>query len=286
MSNRIFATLCLLMIFGGNVFAQKTLKVSDTYVYRAPTNISVDQAKINAVEQAKLYIIAQNFGTVIGVSNTAVTKNRNGMTNSQFVSFAESDVKGEWLETIGEPQIELDYDQKVQGFMISVTIKGVIREIVSAGTDISAKILRNSIDEKSESDTFSNGDDFFVYFLSPVDGYLTIYMYDMNNMVRLWPRAGSDDGAQKIEAANPYVFFQGARTVDGIRSIYHLTAETATDINRIYIVFSPRPFSHPNDKMMGEYPVMSFDDFHSWLSKARKSDYSMIVIPKDIVINK
>lgn len=283
MSKRIFTALCLLMTIGGNVFAQKIMTVSDTYVYQAPTNISLEQAKINAVEQAKLFIIAQNFGTVIGVSNTSITKTRNGVSNSQFVTFAESDVKGEWLETIGKPQIDIKYDRWL---VITVKIKGVIREIVSAGIDISAKILRNGIDEKSESDTFYNGDDFFVSFLSPVDGYLTIYMYDMNNVVRLWPRAGSDEGAQKIEAANPYVFFQGARTVDGIRSIYHLTAETASDINRIYIIFSPRPYSHPNDRVLEGYPVISFDDFQSWLSRARKSDYSMIVIPKDIVINK
>lgn len=155
MSKRIFTALCLLMTIGGNVFAH---------------------------EQAKLFIIAQNFGTVIGVSNTSITKTRNGVSNSQFVTFAESDVKGEWLETIGKPQIDIKYDRWL---VITVKIKGVIREIVSAGIDISAKILRNGIDEKSESDTFYNG-----------------------------------------------------------------------------------------------------DDFQSWLSRARKSDYSMIVIPKDIVINK
>lgn len=266
-------------------FAQKTRTVSDTYTYIAPKNISPSMAELNAVEQAKLNIIAQNFGTVIGVSNTSVTKVRNGNTNSQFVSFAESDVKGEWLETVGTPEIKTVYDNNL-GLVVTVKIKGVIREVSSARTDLSVHVLRNSTDLRAETDNFFNGDDFFVYFLSPVDGYVSIYMYDMENVVRLWPKAGSGEGAQKVDAATEYVFFQGMSTPNGVRSLYYLTADADSDINRMYIVFSTRPYSHPNDAMMESFPVLSFSDFQSWLSKSRKSDYGMMVIPKDITINK
>lgn len=265
------------------MFAQKVLTVSGEYKYNAPTHISVEQAKINAIEQAKLHLISQHFGTVIGVSNLSVTRSRNGNTNSQYVSYAETDVRGEWLETIGEPQLNLTYDQWL---IVTVKIKGIIREINSAGIDVSARILRNGVELNAESDTFYDGDDFFVSFLAPVDGYLTVYMYDMENMVRLWPKAGSGEGAQKIEASVSYVFFQGVKTEDGIRSLYHMTTEYESEINRIYLVFSTRPFTHPNDVIRGGYPMLSFNDFQSWLSRSRKSDYSMMVIPKDIIIKK
>lgn len=283
MSKRYILIASLFLLCTCNIFAQKVLHVSGEYKYNAPTHISVEQAKINAIEQAKLYLISQHFGTVIGVSNLSVTRNRNGNTNSQSVSFAETDVRGEWLETIGEPQLNLTYDQWL---IVTVKIKGVIREINSAGIDINAHILKNGVDLNAESDTFCDGDDFFVSFLSPVDGYLTIYMYDMENMVRLWPKAGSGEGAQKIEAAVPYVFFQGVKTADGIRSLYHMTTEYESEINRIYLVFSTRPFTHPIDIMSGGYPMLSFNDFQSWLSRSRKSDYSMMVISKDILIKK
>ena len=39
--------------------------------------------------------------------------NTNGSTQTDFTSLSSSDVKGEWLETIGEPKYEISYEQGI-----------------------------------------------------------------------------------------------------------------------------------------------------------------------------
>ena len=48
--------------------------------------------------------------------------------------------------------------------VVSVKVKGQAREILSASIDYQARILRNGIEDKFESDLFKNGDDLFLSF--------------------------------------------------------------------------------------------------------------------------
>ena len=107
--------------------AQKTLTASGDYTYYGPTNIPLDQARVIALERAKNQIIADNFGTVVGVNTTTVLENRSESSSVQFLSLGESEVRGEWLETIGKPVYSISYEQNYQ--VVKVHLKGKIREI-------------------------------------------------------------------------------------------------------------------------------------------------------------
>lgn len=60
--------------------------------------------------------------------------------------------------------------------VVEVYVNGKAREKNGAGVEFDAKVLRNGTDLKFESLDFQNGDDLYLYFKSPVDGYLVVYL--------------------------------------------------------------------------------------------------------------
>ena len=110
MQFRFFITACL-FLFALPALAQRTEKVRAEYIYHAPENISLEEAKRIALERAKIQAIADEFGTIVSQSNTTMVSNRNGESSSDFFSLGGSEVKGEWIETIGQPSYDINYEQ-------------------------------------------------------------------------------------------------------------------------------------------------------------------------------
>ena len=55
---------------------------------------------------------------------------------------------------------------------------------------------------------------------------------------------------------------------------------------RLYVVFSPNKFTKANDNADGPVRSLPFEDFHNWLSRIRKLDADMNLLPYDIVIRR
>ena len=133
--------LCLACIglLSAHLQAQKMQKVEAEYVYYAPENVSLEEAKRTALERAKIQAIADAYGTIVSQSNTTRITNKNGKTDTDFLSLGGSEVKGEWIETIGEPEYNITYQQET--LVVKVYIAGKIREIVSAPVDFDARVF-------------------------------------------------------------------------------------------------------------------------------------------------
>lgn len=289
MKNIIFAILSLLLCASlpARENRNRPVQVSGQYLYHGSPALTIDEAKLKAVEQAKIQLIADRFGTVVGVSNTSVTSVRNDRTSTNFLSIGGTDVRGEWLSTNGEPKIDAHFDQNQNMWFISVQISGIIREITAVRPFVNARILRNSLDPMAESDIFYGGDYLFINFRSPVGGSLLIYLYDTEGVSRLLPYKGSADGSFHVEGATDYTLFNVSQSPVNIAGMYTLTCGAETEINRIYMIFSQKEIVHPNDNLnMGSnMPAsLSFEDFQKWMTKARRYDEDMVIVTKDIII--
>ena len=270
------------LLFPVMSIAQSRRAASGEYTYYAAPNESLEQAKAIALERAKNQIIADNFGTVIGISNSTLVSNEDGKSDVRFLSFGESEVKGEWLETIGEPRFEPVFDPEKGMLAVKVKVKGIIREIKYSQTQFEARILRNGTDERFESDTFKDKDFFYLSFESPESGYLAVFLYDGKIVNRLLPLPGSTQGSCEVVGGKKYLFFERP----GGKSIYHMTCGQQAEINRFYIVFSPNRFSRPLDSNSeGQLAELSFENFNHWLAKCRKQDVRMSVQHKDITLS-
>ena len=258
------------------ISAQKIEKVHGEYTYHVPDNVSLEEGKRTAIERAKIQALADAFGALVSQNNSTIVKNENGKSSVNFLSIGGSDVKGEWIETIGEPKLDIFYESNM--LTIKVSIDGKAREIKNASIDIEAKLLRNGTEEKYESDEFRNGDDLYLYFKSPINGYLAVYLLDENTqqVFCLLPYKSSGEPAYKIIHDKPYVFFSCQKADGNPNEVdeYTMTCEHSMEQNTIYIVFSPNMFAKAfaEDGSIGLPRQLLLKEFQKWLGKHKAKD--------------
>ena len=286
---RIIVTLCFCLL-SLCLLAQKTKKVHGEYVYHAPENVTLEDAKRTALERAKVQALADAFGTLVSQSNSTIIRNIDGVSSSDFLSFGGSEVKGEWIETVGEPEFEISFVEGVLIVWVSVT--GLAREIVSSKIDFEAKLLRNGTEPKFESNEFRNGDDFYLYFKSPVDGYLAVYLLDETTMqvYCLLPYRYSGEGSVMIKHDVPYVFFSTEKANDNKTEVdeYVMTCENDVEQNTIYIIFSENSIVKASTFLSENLLPrnLSYRKFSEWLVDNRVSDKSLKVKEISLILKK
>ena len=143
-----------------DMYAQRTVTRGGTYTYPIPENISIADAKIIALEKARLQVIADEFGTIVDMTTMTEMYDSDERSSVEMISYGESEVKGEWIEDVEVPEYSIDFNQGV--LMVTVTVKGKIRQIVSADIDFNAKVLRNGMEERFESYDFKHGDQLYM----------------------------------------------------------------------------------------------------------------------------
>ena len=271
-----------------SLWAQKMDVVEAGYTFVIPDDMPPAKAMQVALQHAQLKAIADTYGTVVGITDVLTMTE----SDTKMLSFGETEVKGEWIETIGEP--EFIRSVRNNHFLVTARVKGRIREIVMAEVEFEAKILRNGYDDKFESEEFKDGDDLYLSFRSPVDGYLTVYLYDgADDVYCLLPYSGQSDGNVKVKAKKRHLIFSSRHPHSGIKSHlideYTMTCTKPMEHNRLYVIFSPNMFTKALDNASSEEAlprVLSFQDFQKWLTKCRKRDLQMCVDVKTISISK
>lgn len=281
--------LSLLIALSPAVFSQKLETVEGEYTYYAPENVTVEQARRTALERAMIQALADVFGTIVSQQNVTRIENQGGRSDIDFLSIGGSEVKGEWIETIGEPIYDIRYEGDI--LIVTCKVKGKAREIVSAGIDFQAKVLRNGTEDKFENDQFRSGDDLYLSFKSPVSGYLAVYLVDDTGQAFcLLPYRNQADGIYPVKANERYVFFnineapqQECQYVDE----YMMTCERESEHNQIYVIFSPNQFVKASDNATDDRLPRELNnkDFQHWLAKCRKHDKAMNIRIKSITVN-
>ena len=290
MRHYIFLMIWMLLGVASTGYAQKTKKVHGEYIYHAPENVSIEQARQTALSRAQIQALGDEFGTVVAQHNATLMNNTNGSTHTDFTSLSSSDVKGEWLETIGEPKYEISYEQGM--LVVKCSITGKARAIVAKQNNYVAKILCNGIEDRNEGENFKSGDDLYLAYQSATKGYLAVYLIDDNkNAYCLLPYQSSKDGKVEVDANTRYVFFNQKTAQPLFNSSdvdeYTMTCDKASETNYIYIISSPNPFIKAIDNAVEGLPrELKYDDFQKWLSKNRTADKDMQVEIKTIVVKK
>lgn len=284
-----FATaVCLLLTCSlSQLFAQKVQTVDGEYLYYVPENVPIEIARQTAIERARLEALATAFGTSVSQVNTTSMTNSNGQSELSFMSSGGSEVKGEWLEDTREPVAEPFYEQGM--LCIKARVWGKAREIVGAAIDIDTRVLRNGLDTRFESSDFRDGDDLFLYFRTPVKGYLTIYLVDAEQEAFcLLPYMRDTNGKAEVMNNVDYVFFspQAADVNKHLVDEYTMTCNRGIEQNEIYVIFSPNEFAKANDRQtdMNLPRELPFADFQKWLNRNRMRDKAMTVIRKPIIV--
>ena len=88
------------------------------------------EAKDYALQRAKIKALADEFGTTVSMTNSSFAKETSSESIDKFVQVAEYEVNGEWIETVGKPDITVIPQD--DGFLITAKVKGKAREIKRA----------------------------------------------------------------------------------------------------------------------------------------------------------
>lgn len=263
----------------------KTKNVEGRSIFYIPANMTRAQAEEEAIKRAKIDALNRAFGNTVTASSTSISTEK----DDRFYSHGFDLVKGEWIETVGMPEVKTCLDG--EEVFLTVKIKGKAREKQTADIDISAKILRNGTTSNCESEDFRSGDKMYVRFTAPVDGYVGIYQYDPSaDMVYcLLPYKKDGSGSVKVEHDKEYIFFSKADSADPrIVDEYRLLCSEDGEVNTIYIVFSPHIFAKSKTATSDRYTPRNllFSDFEAWRAKSQSQDGMMQVITKNIIIRK
>lgn len=290
---RRFATWAAALTLAASVAsgAGKVERISSTYTYYAPSTVSLAQAKAIALDRAKLQAIADAFGTNISQATTTRVVNSDGESKVDLFSTGASSVKGEWVETTGEPVYKIDYTDDM--LAVTVTVHGKIRPLQQAAIDLTARILRNGLEERFEDDSFRSGDDLFLQFQSPVKGSLLVYLVDhmAGEAYCLLPYASSEAPSYAVERDRPYVFFSPANEAETARGQvdeYTMTCSgDAPEHNDIVLLFSPGELVKSNTTAStATVPRhLSLRDFERWKADITTKDPKIQTINKTITIN-
>ena len=264
--------------------AAATKTVKGFYRYYVPRHVSRDQAEQTALERAMIVAIANEFGTVMSQNTRLTTQSNKSGESVDFYSSATSLVKGEWVETIGQPKFDITLDDGE--IVVSCEVSGKARGIERAQAQLDVRILRNEGGDEAESSSFLSGDKCFLAFTTPVDGYLTVYLEDEDRQVyRMLPFHSQKNTTHKVEANKRYLFFSSTA---GDSEQYRLTASKDTERNTIYVIFSPNEYVKPIDRSGAEelsLRELTSDEFRRWIEKTRSLDNQLQVIARPITIS-
>ncbi len=269
--------------------ADGTRTVIGEYTFYGDDNTTPKEARSRAVEEARLAALAREFGTIVTQSVISDESLKRGKEESYFRSLSETEVRGEWISDVGEPEFKISYDDDGHP-VVYCKVKGIARALSNQAAEFDVAVLRNGSQLRNADTRFNSGDDMKLYFKSPQDGYVAVYMVGDDRLAyTLLPYSDNSVGSIKVMHGKEYVFFDTAKAMPehGVVDELTLVTDNAVEHDRIYVLFSPKPFVKANDNYSGESlpRSLAFNDFHKWLTRMRKNDPTFGCKIIDIVIN-
>ncbi len=273
-------TAAVLLCCGG-AYAEKLREVEGWYVYYLPRNVSRDRGEQIALERAMINAVAEEFGTLLSEHARMDSRLSDKGETADYWSLATAATRGEWVETIGQP--EFTCAMEGDDIVITCRVKGRARQAASGKADVKVTLLRN--DAMTEDNTFANGDRILMKFTSAADGYLTVFLEDEEGMVyRLLPFYSERAGSREVEGGREYLFFSSTA---GEAEQYRMTASRPAERNILYVVFSPNEYIKPIDSRSSDETglrELPSADFHRWLDARRAADPAMQVALRPLTV--
>lgn len=277
--SRILAvTVCAIFFVQTAMAAPEVKKVSGSYTYYGDKNDSPAMAKSKALEGARLDAMSREFGTIVSQDVLQADRIDSKGENSKFFSLSSTEVKGEWIADDGEPAyvVSLGNDDCL---IVNCRISGSAKSISNDAIDFEAMALRNGSTKGNATTEYHAGDDLYLYFTAPVDGYVQVYlMYENGDVLKLLPYINDPKQEVNVKKDYDYVFFDANRpSAFGEVDPFGISTAGEIEFNKLYVIFSPSAFARPlmkNDKY-GAIPYLTEEDFTKWLVKNRRNDSKM-----------
>lgn len=280
MKRSILLTAILILSFTTALLCsgeRKIINITGEYTYYDDGTHSRNECMRIATDNARIDALARAFGTSVTQRITQTDRRVNNYETNDFLALSSSEVKGEWLGDTGDPEYEISYDRN-KNLVVKSKVRGKAREIANDAVEFDTVLLRNGTQRSYADNRFRHGDDMFLYFSAPCDGYIRVYLEDLSrNVIELLPYTSDHHSKVKLRGGRDYVFFSEkmGKGEFGPENEYTLTAPDELEYNKVYVIFSPNDFSGPVMAMQDGLRTLNTLDFSKWLTKVRTIDPKM-----------
>lgn len=278
-----FLLFVSLLIINLMLNAQKIVNTTGTAQVCVEGNMTENETREQAKNLAMINAIENAFGTYAEQQLDMTIKD--GLTSYNIIGTTK--VKGDWIETIGVPKFNENFEKLKTNHgvvtikYISCTIKGKVRKSILKA-NIEYEIL-NGPNLLSRTRSFYSEEPLYVYFKSPVNGFLSIFLEDDIAVYRLLPYKNMGDDYQSgvpIISDTDYLFFSPDNnsflnsSVDE-QSLFTLKKDI--EYNYIHIVFSEDEYVKPvleSSSMVDDRIIpkqLLINKFQQWLANNRAS---------------
>lgn len=267
----------------------------------SPASESPEEARRKAILEAQIDALEKAFGTALTERTMYLSDTRDGHTSDISRSYGESQVNGDWIRNLSTPEVTIVPVE--HGNMYYVKVYGEGRELKYNKIDIDCRLLCNWTDpdkDRLRGGMFYEGDEMYLFFSSPVDGWLSVYLIDDDDdrtTQCLVPYDDQKEVAYPIKANKEYIFFSKRMAepqyVDFVTRMI-VEARKKIDINDLYVIFSPNEYTQVSataykhsrhntceEEILSELMPRetTYKRFDNWLSKQRRRDAYLQPIP-------
>ena len=268
--------MMMLLVCGLAAWGAPAIKtVKGEYTYYGDGTTSPADCKRLALEGARLDALSKEFGTIVTQDVLQADRIDSKGEANKFLSLSATAVKGEWIADDGQPEydVKLDADGNM---VVRCVVKGKAREISNESVDFDAMVLRNATTKNAASTDFYNGDNLYLYFCAPENGFVSVFLsLEGGTVYQMLPYENAQSPEAKVKKGYDYVFFDENRAEGdfGAADSFQIECLDGIEFNKIYVVYSPSYFARPvMHKMDNGMDGVSEDDFSKWLVKTRRND--------------
>lgn len=276
---KCLSSILLLAVLIGNSRAQDITRISGSASFKVEDDMSWNEAEEKARQMAKINALENAFG--VYVEQYTRVDMEEGATHFRMIG--ETKVKGEWLKTTREKITEekrlvngkKGKNKLFAGFLntgfgngkertdiwINCELEGEARLVTHPEIKYEFTPLR-CLDAYCQTTDFNPDDPFYLQFRTPVDGYLSIYIVQENDMAyRILPYQTMSEKyshAVPVEADKDYIFFYADEDHDYFDGFSYLMidelymdTEKKEEYMDLYILFSTSEYNKLNIRNEG-----------------------------------
>ena len=280
----------ILLFIACSAFSQKVVETSGEAQVRIERDMSKEDAMELAKQQAMINAIDNAFGSYVEQDSDMYIEEG----KVDFKIIGHTLVKGDWLKTMREKYKEESKEVKGNNgketeIWISCKIKGMVREITKPQINLNFE-PRSCLNSLCRTYSFNSGAPMYLSFSSPVDGYLSIYIIEDDQMAyRLLPYQEMPEKylhAIPVKADMEYMFFANGESYNYfedfsysmVDEIYLETAKEKEFLD-LYVIFSSEKYKKPllkaSENITNAYVLpktLEEDEFMEWLQDSRVYD--------------
>ncbi len=256
----------------------KTVKVAATEQIEIEDGMTIEEAKYLTLIKAREKALEEAFGRDIYQGNVMNIDERSG----ELTSVSESYVKGSWVSTKSE-SCEKIVDPRSNNIWMRCSVEGRAKALTKPPVYFIAEPL-DCPEKRCKTAAFLNDEDFYLYFRSPVNGYVAAYFMMEDKVQCLLPYDGMEGSSKHVEADKEYLLFSEKGAPD-----YFMFTDKKIEANLLIVIFSPYDFSKPilnkGKPTSDHYELpkeLSIEEFQKWLGRQRAAYEELEV--KNIIV--